>query len=64
MPKLGKSLVSPDTIPHYHCVSRCVYHAFTALNGQDFKQHQQRTEWLALQLTLMGVMVIVFVPVN
>ncbi|MDX2503660.1 MAG: hypothetical protein QNL62_04175 [Gammaproteobacteria bacterium] len=61
MPESGKSLMSLDTTPCYHCVSRFVHHAF--LYGQDTLT--VRTSIISsvlkrqvLQLTLKGVMVI------
>ena len=67
MPKSGKSLVSPDTIPHYHCVSGCVHHAFICgqdtLTGQNFNHHQ-RTEGGGLTVDIEGCYGDFFVPVN
>jgi hypothetical protein len=45
MPKPGKTLVSLDAAPYYHCSSRCVRRAFLcgqdAVTSQSFENKKQ-----------------------
>ncbi len=55
MPKSGKTLVSLDVTPNYHCLSRCVRRVFLCgeciLTGNNF---EYRRQWIEDRLLKLG----------
>ncbi len=52
MPKPRKALISFDSTPYYHCISRCVRRAF--LCGEDSltgKNYEHQKQWVVDRLT-------------
>ncbi|MES9858466.1 MAG: transposase [Sedimenticola sp.] len=52
MPKPRKALISLDSTPYYHCISRCVRRAF--LCGEDSltgKNYEHRKQWVVDRMT-------------
>ncbi|MEW8051438.1 MAG: transposase [Candidatus Thiodiazotropha sp.] len=55
MPKPRKALISLETTPYYHCVSRCVRRAF--LCGVDSctgKSYEHRRQWIVDRMKLLA----------
>jgi len=55
MPYPRHALVSPETTPYYHCVSRCVRRAFLCgLDRLTGRSYEHRKQWVVDRLALLG----------
>ncbi len=55
MPQPRKNIVSIEDTPYYHCIGRCVRHAF--LCGKDKfsgKDYEHRKQWVVDRLNLLS----------